>query len=731
MRLIFGKQYLMTCWIAALVILCTVFAVGSGVFAASSDIPSTWAQEEVDEARVKGLVIGEADQNFQANISRRVFCALVVNLVETVMAQPVAVTIINPFEDTSEVEIIKAYQLGIVKGISATRFEPDAFITREQIAVMMMRGARKLDELKGSSYADVSASTITHFADQNDISSWALRDVQIANGLGIMQGVGGNRINPKGNTTVEQSILLINRMYDGFSRSLGGTGDTSTGDTTIEETVIEHVHTEHIVENRAPQAIANPVVFSVPEQTPLTIQASQLVTDPDGDEVVIIKINGQTGNYNTLYGIVSLTADGRCIYTSNDISTNLTDAFVVTVSDGVNETHVNVRIHVTFTLELNLTIRPAIASVTLNGTAAMNEALTVGMIRYAGNVPATPPVLAYQWMSGASPNGVFNNIPGATSAAYVISQNDLGKYLRVQVTASGSATGSATSAVKGPVGYGFAGGDGTSSSPYQIANTKQFMLLDVVPTSGKHFILVSNIALERNKYIKTTFNGTLNGAGNTVTIALDMPGEAQNVGLFASTGTSARIESLTVAGRINTTQTNYVGGMVGYNRGRITRCLSTVDIDAKDYTGGIAGANAGIITECGVVSGHVRGNGMVGGLVGINLTIGGVANCYAQTDVFGTGNEGGLIGYNKGGVQYCYSAGKVDGYNNRGGLVGHNDGGTVAYSYYDKETSGRNDTGRGIPRTTSQMKTQSTYVAWDFTYIWSMDPGQYPKLRQD
>jgi hypothetical protein len=55
----------------------------------------------------------------------------------------------------------------------------------------------------------------------------------------------------------------------------------------------------------------------------------------------------------------------------------------------------------------------------------------------------------------------------------------------------------------------------------------------------------------------------------------------------------------------------------------------------------------------------------------------------------------------------------------------------AAYSYYDKETSGRTDTGRGIPRTTSQMKTQSTYVAWDFTYIWSMDPGQYPKLRQD
>ena len=723
MRMDYRKQYRITCWITVLAVFCAIFMFSIDASAVFSDIPSAWAQGEVDAARDKGLIIAEADRNYQSNINRRLFCSLVVNLVETALGHPVAVTAANPFEDTDKVDIIKAYQLGIVKGVSATRFAPDDFITREQIAVMMMRGARKLDELKGSAYANVSGASAITFADQSEISYWALDDVQIANSLDIMRGVGGNRINPKGNTTIEQSILLINRMYD------GSTGYAEDSGTAMED---EDTGT---AENRAPEAISNPVVFSVQEQTPLTIPASQLAPDPDEDVLSIIRINGGTADYNTLHGKVSLTSDGGCVYTSNNISANITDDFVVTVSDGVNETHVNVRVNVTYTTELIFILNPSITSVTINGTAAMDESVYAGIIKYAGGIPDPAPVLAYQWMRAAALNGIYSDIPGANGAAYIISQNDVGKYLKLKVAASGSATGSATSAAKGPVDYGFNGGNGTVTDPYQIATAKQFMLLNVVPTSGKYFKLISDIILEKDKYVKTTFYGTLNGYGHTVTIDLEISGDAQYLGLFASTGktagTSAKIMNLTVAGGINS-QISYTGGIVGNNLGTISQCLSYVNIAAKNYAGGITGSNNGIIERCGVVSSYVTGtSGIIGGLAGINSTNGWVSNSYAITNVFAYGNEGGLIGYNKGGVQYCYSAGKVDGYNNIGGLVGHNDGGTVMNSYYDKDISGRSDTGRGIPRTTIQMKTESTYVAWDFTYIWSISPGQYPSLRQD
>ncbi len=816
MRTTCRKYYRITCWIAALAMFFTIFGFNVGVSAADPDVPSTWAQAEIDEARAKGRVNAEADRNYKSYIGRRLFCALVVNLVETVLGQPVAVTITNPFEDTNEIDVIKAYQLGIVKGVSATRFAPDEFITREQIAVMMMRGARKLDELKGSTYASAPDAAALTFADQSDISYWALEDVQIANSLGIMKGVGENRINPKGNTTIEQSILLINRLYDGFTGFMESAG-TSTGDTgtsvnqspeaisnpavfsvpeqtplTIaasqlaldpdgdgleivevtgscafgtaeltsdgkcryvsndialnntdeffvvvsdgQESVRVTVNVNVIASspaNNPPVAISNPVVFSVPEQTSLAIPASQLATDPDGDEISIIRINGRTADYNTLHGTVSLTADGRCVFTSNNIAANVTDDFVVTVSDGVNEAHVNVRVNVAAALDLNL--KPSITSVSLNGTAAVGETISAGMIRYAGGIPIPAPELAYQWMRASSLNGTYSDIPGATRATYVITQNDVGKYIKLKVTASGSATGSATSGAKGSVSL-FSGGDGTIYSPYQIANKKQFMLLDAIGinTSGKYYELASDIVLEQNRYISSVFFGKLNGNGHTVTLDIEMSEELQGVGLFAKIGTNAEIRNLNVTGRISAPAADYAGGIVGINGyATISACSSSVAVNAHTYAGGIVGANSGTIEKCGIASGHVTGGAMTGGLAGINYRDGVIQNCYARTNVFANGNEGGLLGWNEGTVAYCYSAGKVDGYNNIGGLVGHNDGGTVSDSYYDKDVSGQKDTGRGTPKTTSQMQTKSTYADWDFTSVWSIDPGQYPELRLD
>ena len=92
-----------------------------------------------------------------------------------------------------------------------------------------------------------------------------------------------------------------------------------------------------------------------------------------------------------------------------------------------------------------------------------------------------------------------------------------------------------------------------------------------------------------------------------------------------------------------------------------------------------------------------------------------------------------------------YSTGSVVTTNsNRGGLVG-----TVAASlaptdsFYDKTTSGQSDTGKGIGKTTAEMKTKATFTdttttglstSWDFDTIWNIDNtstinGGYPYLR--
>lgn len=68
---------------------------------------------------------------------------------------------------------------------------------------------------------------------------------------------------------------------------------------------------------------------------------------------------------------------------------------------------------------------------------------------------------------------------------------------------------------------------------------------------------------------------------------------------------------------------------------------------------------------------------------------------------------------------------------NKGGLIGQNTG-TVSNSYYDSGVSGQSDdTGKGTPVTTGNMKIQSTFNTWDFVNIWGMNPGSnngYPCL---
>ena len=210
--------------IVAVFIALALIIPGGGVASAATDVPSDWAQMEVDEARSKGLVLAEADGNYHGNISRELFCMQIVNMAETILDAPVEVTINNPFDDTDNAYVVKAYQLGIVNGATETQFNSSAFITRQEIAAMMMRGARALDQLTGREYSYVTGTESIVFSDQDDIKSWALADIKAANSLGIMNGFGDNRISPTGNTTVEQSLLMINRLYDGFVSSPAASG---------------------------------------------------------------------------------------------------------------------------------------------------------------------------------------------------------------------------------------------------------------------------------------------------------------------------------------------------------------------------------------------------------------------------------------------------------------------------------------------------------------------------
>ena len=119
----------------------------------------------------------------------------------------------NPFKDTKDAEVLKAYKVGITQGTSATTFEPDALITREQMATMMTRALQKagVDTM-------VDLNKVEKFADDSEMSSWAKDSVYFMSNKEIIKGVGENKFGVKGNATREQSLLISGRSATKFAK---------------------------------------------------------------------------------------------------------------------------------------------------------------------------------------------------------------------------------------------------------------------------------------------------------------------------------------------------------------------------------------------------------------------------------------------------------------------------------------------------------------------------------
>lgn len=172
---------------------------------------SLWAVPEIKQALEYNLVTDRVMSNYTTNITREEFCELVIKLYEVLsgkVANPVSQ---NPFKDTDNIEILKANNLKIINGRSPDRFAPSDPITRQEICVMLLR------TLKAANIDIVVDNTeATQFADEDKISSWAIESVRFCSKNGIMKGVGNNLINPLGNTTKEQAIIFVKRIYEKF-----------------------------------------------------------------------------------------------------------------------------------------------------------------------------------------------------------------------------------------------------------------------------------------------------------------------------------------------------------------------------------------------------------------------------------------------------------------------------------------------------------------------------------
>lgn len=85
------------------------------------------------------------------------------------------------------------------------------------------------------------------------------------------------------------------------------------------------------------------------------------------------------------------------------------------------------------------TIRPTLTTVTLGDLVEGVESSALVIVN--SGTPAETPILAYQWKISDTQAGAYDDIIGAISATYTPTSDDVEKYIKVQVTSTGGATG--------------------------------------------------------------------------------------------------------------------------------------------------------------------------------------------------------------------------------------------------------------------------------------------------
>lgn len=172
------------------------------------DIQGHWAASSILNIAHKGIMAGNSGNYYfpSNNVSRGEVASFIARYLEL---NETAGTV-NPFNDITynqySNDILQVYEKGLIAGYEDGTFRPNTFITREELATILVRTYKYKHNLQSLSPAT------TTFNDQSKISSWAVTSVMQAKQAGLIGGKPNNLFDPKANTTRAEMAELMYRM---------------------------------------------------------------------------------------------------------------------------------------------------------------------------------------------------------------------------------------------------------------------------------------------------------------------------------------------------------------------------------------------------------------------------------------------------------------------------------------------------------------------------------------
>ncbi|MFD0618107.1 S-layer homology domain-containing protein [Paenibacillus sp. GCM10027629] len=166
-----------------------------------------WAGKQIQVAAAKGIIEGKGEGNFdpRAKVTRAEFAKMLVKALELE-----STTAKNEFSDVADTSwaaeyVAAASSLGIINGVGNGKFDPNAEITRAQMAAMISRALK----LTKTTVAD--DSVLNTFTDADAIPTSLKSDISVAVNEGLIIGSNG-KFNPKGSATRAEAAVVIYRV---------------------------------------------------------------------------------------------------------------------------------------------------------------------------------------------------------------------------------------------------------------------------------------------------------------------------------------------------------------------------------------------------------------------------------------------------------------------------------------------------------------------------------------
>ena len=168
-----------------------------------------WFYDPVCYIYSQGLMTGTSVTTFEPNIS--LSRAMLVAVLHRLEGSPAASG--SDFSDVADGDwyaqaVNWAASVGVVNGFDDGTFQPNAAITREQMAAIL----RNYAEYKG---LDVTATgSLSTYTDANSVSDWAKDSVEWAVGSGLIGGYEDSTLRPQGTTTRAEVASVLQRYLE-------------------------------------------------------------------------------------------------------------------------------------------------------------------------------------------------------------------------------------------------------------------------------------------------------------------------------------------------------------------------------------------------------------------------------------------------------------------------------------------------------------------------------------